>query len=257
MLQMGHLAEGAVDVNRAYYGRTSRGRDDYWRKMAAPRHRVRVLLDTLARLAPRSVVDLGCGNGVMLEEIRARLPATRLAGVDLSVDQIADNQRLLPWASWHAANLELPLDPSVDFAGQSDAALATEVVEHLDRPERLLENALALVRPGGHLLLSTQSGPVHETERRVGHRRHYTAVEMSDLLTRVGWQVERAWNTGFPFHDLSKWYANIDPEGSMVRFGSGAYGWKEDLVCRALRLAFSLNSHKRGAQLFALARKPT
>ena len=253
---MERAAGEAVEVNRLYYEKTTRGRDDYWRKMAAPRHRVRVLLDTLADVAPTSVVDLGCGNGVLLAEIRSRFPKAQLSGLDLSGEQMAENRDHSPWATWQTANLETPLDPRSDLAGRFDVAVATEVIEHLDRPEELLKNALLLARRGGHLLLSTQSGTVHETERRVGHRRHYSAADMRDLLVRTGWAEERIWNTGFPFHDLSKWYANIDPEASMSRFGSRAYGWKEDLICRGLRLAFAMNSGSRGAQLFALARRP-
>ena len=41
----------------------------------------------------------------------------------------------------------------------------------------------------------------------------------------------------------------------MARFGQRAYGWRENLVCIALRLAFRLNSRRRGAQVFATARR--
>ena len=43
---------------------------------------------------------------------------------------------------------------------------------------------------------------------------------------------------------------NRDQQG---RFGDASYGWYENTVCFALRLAFRLNSQRRGAQLFAIA----
>ena len=107
----------AAEINREYYERSSPGRDDYWRKMAAPRLRVRVLLKCLATFRPNSVVDLGCGGGVLLREIRDRHPGVRLAGIDLSAEQIEQNRRASPWAEWHVADLDssadLPAQPNL------------------------------------------------------------------------------------------------------------------------------------------------
>jgi len=105
------------------------------------------------------------------------------------------------------------------------------------------------------IAVSTQSGRIGETERRVGHVRHFTSDEMARVLRDAGWRPVRVWNAGFPFHDLSKWYANRDPDASMRRFGERSYSWQEDLVCLGLRLAFQLNSSRRGAQLFAVGRR--
>jgi hypothetical protein len=154
-------------------------------------------------------------------------------------------------------DLDGPVRFPADWCGRFQAILATEVVEHLDHPEDFLRSVRQLAVPKrGRLYLSTQSGPLRETERRVGHQRHFTAREMTALLEKTGWQVLRAWNTGYPFHDLSKWYANRDPDKSMQRFGEQQYGWSENLVCVALRLMFRLNSSHRGEQLFAVAERP-
>ena len=138
-----------------------------------------------------------------------------------------------------------------------EMVVASEIVEHVRDPRTFLSNALQMAVPRwGRLLLSTQSGPLRETERRVGHLRHFAAADMTQVLLDAGWEPLRVWNAGFPFHDLSKWYANRDPDASMRRFGDERYGLREDLVCMALRVAFRLNSRRRGAQLFALARRP-
>jgi len=247
----------AVETNRGYYERLTRGRDDYWRKMAAPRQRLRVLLRLLEEEPPARVADLGCGNGALLREVHGRLPEALLCGLDLSCSQIEANRRDLPELRWEAADLEAPLPEDGGMVDSFDAVIASEIIEHLGAPEALLRNARRLARPGrGRLLLSTQSGPLRETERRVGHQRHFTREEMEELLRGAGWEVVRVWNCGFPFHDLSKWFANRDPDASMARFGERPYGPIERLVCLALRLAFLLNSRRRGAQLFAVARRP-
>jgi SAM-dependent methyltransferase len=241
-------------VNGAYYGRASTGRDDYWRKMAAPRLRVATFVRLVSEEPARSLVDLGCGGGDLLAEIGARRPDMTLCGIDLAGAQIEQNRTRTPAVGWHAADLDGPLPAPALPRERFDVAVASEIIEHVAHPPVLLQNARRLVAPGGRLLLSTQSGPVRETERRVGHVRHFAVEEMRALLEGAGWEPVRVWNCGFPFHDLSKWYANLDADASMRRFGDDRYGWREDLVCWALRGAFRLNSARRGAQLFAVAR---
>jgi SAM-dependent methyltransferase len=246
----------ASRANRDFYGRAPAGQRDYWRKMAAPRHRVATLVAELRRDRPGRVVDLGCGDGAMLDEIARALPDAELAGIDLSDAQIELNRAARPETQWHQRDLDGDVTFGAELEGAFDAILASEVIEHLDRPGAFLTSARRLAQTGARLYLSTQSGPVRETERRVGHRRHYSTEEMTSLLGETGWRPIRVWNTGFPFHDLSKWYANRDPDGSMDRFGEQAYGTRENLICWALRQAFRFNSRRRGAQLFAVAERP-
>ena len=60
---------GAEATNRDYYAQLSTGRDDYWRKMAAPRFRVATFLRLLSDDPPASLVDVGCGNGLLLDRL--------------------------------------------------------------------------------------------------------------------------------------------------------------------------------------------
>lgn len=246
----------AARVNRAYYEAVSAGQQDYWRLMAAPRARVATILSLVQEEPVRSLVDLGCGGGSLLREIETRLPGVELAGLDLSSRQIEANRRGGSRISWAVSDLERPLAEGESLAGRWDVVVASEILEHLDDPETFLGNALQLATPGrGRLLLTTQSGPVRETERRVGHRRHFTREVLERLLVDAGWTEPRVWNAGFPFHDLSKWWANRDPDASFRRFGDRPYGPRERLVCALLRGAFALNSRSRGAQLYAVGRR--
>lgn len=245
----------AARRNLAYYERPLPGRDDYWRYMAAPRFRVRTLLREIGATAARSLVDLGCGSGLLLDEVAARFTHLELAGVDLSPALVERNRARRPSVSWHTLDLDRPDAVPEALAGRFDVVVASEVIEHVEQPTVFLGNAFALAGEGGVLLLSTQSGPVRETERRVGHVRHFSGAEAERLLVASGWVPERVWNAGFPFHDLSKWWANRRPDVSMRRFGGERYGAAQRTVCAMLRLAFRLNSRRRGAQLFAVARR--
>jgi len=105
------------------------------------------------------------------------------------------------------------------------------------------------------LVLTTQSGPVHETEKIVGHVRHWTPHEMTAELATAGFRDIRTANCGFPFHDLSKWAANLRPGLTISRFGESEWGAAERATAAVLRILFRLNSERRGYQLIACARR--
>lgn len=239
------------DINREYYDTTAAGRDDYWRYMAAPRQRVRRILQLVSRIEPRTVAELGCGDGRLIEQLSLAFPGVSITGIDIAARQLDQNRLRRPDVTWIEADLQQPIASRVSC----DVVIASEVIEHLDDPRQLLENGRRLASDQGHLVVTTQSGPVRETERRVGHVRHFTTAEMTALLESAGWEPLRVWNEGFPFHDLSKWWANRDPEGAVQQFGDRAYGLRERAICVALRGAFLLNSRRKGAQLYALARR--
>ena len=52
----------ATEQNRAYYDQELAGKDDYWRKMAAPRFRGRELLGLLDVGPVFCLCDRGCGG---------------------------------------------------------------------------------------------------------------------------------------------------------------------------------------------------
>ena len=244
-----------ADVNAQYYGALKPGQRDYWRYMAAPRWRMATALSLLSSAPPGCVADLGCGDGSLLSIVRRYFPKTTLVGIDLSPEQIDANRKTNPSISWHVVDLNSSAPLPSELRGLCDTVLAMEVIEHLKDPRQLLIHAHQLLRPGGRFILSTQSGPVRETEKRVGHQRHFSAVEMTDLLMSTGWRPVRVWNSGWPFHDLAKWVANLSPNRTMNHFGEGAYSWRQKIVCFCLQLVFKLNSSARGAQLFVLAEK--
>lgn len=241
-----------AERNREYYDRLLAGQDAYWRHMAAPRLRMRRILEFVAIQRPGVVCDFGCGNGAFLQEIREVLRPAVLAGIDISEQLVRANAARLPRMEWACADLG---DDgfAYPFARLADMALSSEVIEHVGRPEVYLANIRKGLAPQGRLVLTTQSGPVYATERYVGHVRHFTAGEMGRLLAAAGFGAIRVWNEGFPFHDLSKTLANLDPERTIRAFGVARYGPWQRLVCSVLGVLFGLNSRRRGAQLFAVA----
>ncbi|KAJ6576432.1 S-adenosyl-L-methionine-dependent methyltransferase [Mycena vulgaris] len=110
------------------------------------------------------VLDVGCGGGLLSESL-ARLGATTL-GVDASEANIAI-------AKLHAAQdprlaqsetstssltyLHTPAEALLASPKRYDIVCSMEVLEHVDNPPAFLDTCAQLVKPGGHLFLSTIS----------------------------------------------------------------------------------------------------
>ncbi|KAF9458166.1 S-adenosyl-L-methionine-dependent methyltransferase [Collybia nuda] len=103
------------------------------------------------------VLDVGCGGGLLSESL-ARLGA-RTLGVDASESNIAI-------AKIHASAdpkldtlsyLHAPAEALLESPKRYDVVCSMEVLEHVDNPASFLSTCAELVKPGGHLFLSTIS----------------------------------------------------------------------------------------------------
>ena len=243
-------------VNVDYYHEPHPGRMDYWRLMAAPRFRMKTILEIISGYNSANLIDLGCGNGELLREVQKRYPRLKLCGVDLSETQININKQRNPSVAWHAIDLDKDDILPEQMFGSFDTIIASEIIEHVDNPTLFLKNACALAKPKiGRLILSTQSGKIWETERRVGHRNHFLKKEMKLLLEKGGWKPVEVRNAGFPFHNLAKFFANLKPSSTMKGFSDRPYGVFQKTICFILRMLYKLNSHSAGSQLFVVARR--
>jgi 2-polyprenyl-6-hydroxyphenyl methylase/3-demethylubiquinone-9 3-methyltransferase len=101
----------------------------------------------------RSVLDVGCGGGLLCEPLARR--GAKVTGLDVSVQAIAT-------ARAHAAAEKLKiayLNGSVENLARGgkkfDAILAMEILEHVADADSLLQSAASLLKPGGIILFST------------------------------------------------------------------------------------------------------
>ncbi len=82
---------------------------------------------------PRSVLDVGCGEGVLTHEWAERLGDARVVGIDLE-----DPKLRAEWDTRRRPNLEFRAEEAtrLSFAdGEFDVATAIEVLEHVPDPE--------------------------------------------------------------------------------------------------------------------------
>jgi SAM-dependent methyltransferase len=117
------------------------------------RARLETVLGWLMKMSPGlSILDYGCGSGVLLRELAAR--GFQVTGVDVSEGMLDAARRNLADAG--SVRLER-VGP--DFLGAYldaayDVITSLGVLEYLDDPWRLLEMLADVLKPGGSLIIS-------------------------------------------------------------------------------------------------------
>lgn len=169
----------------------------------------------------KTVLDIGCGDGTAAATAAPFLTGHRIVGVDWSQDALGRAHTRLPYT----VRGELT-DGGLPFrTAAADAVLFSEVIEHLVDPDSALDEIRRVLRPGGHLMLSTPNlaawynralllagvQPVFsEVSLRavhgrpgaqvVGHLRLCTARALREFVTAAGFEVVRL--KGAPFHGV-------------------------------------------------------
>jgi 2-polyprenyl-6-hydroxyphenyl methylase / 3-demethylubiquinone-9 3-methyltransferase len=111
-------------------------------------------VERAAGLAGRDVLDVGCGGGLLAEAMARK--GARVVGLDLAGD-------LLQVAQLHALESDVTLryllesaeDHAARHAAAYDVITCMEMLEHVPDPAAVVAALAQLVRPGGHVFLST------------------------------------------------------------------------------------------------------
>jgi SAM-dependent methyltransferase len=147
---------------------------------------------------PRSLLDVGCGEGVLVHRWAQRLGERRVVGIDLEEPSIQAG-----WAERGAPNLEYRVmrAENLPFAeDEFDLVTAIEVLEHVPDPDHTLaEMARCAER---HLLVSVPREPLwrmlnmargaywRDLGNTPGHLNHWSRRSFVRLLSRHGEVVQ-------------------------------------------------------------------
>jgi 2-polyprenyl-3-methyl-5-hydroxy-6-metoxy-1,4-benzoquinol methylase len=156
------------------------------------------LQELFGRADPASVLDVGCGEGVLAQRFARQLPERRVVGIDLEEPSIQAG-----WAEHGAPNLQYMTmhAENLPFAdGEFDLASAIEVLEHVPDPEHTLSEMARCAQR--HLLVSVPREPLwralnmargaywHELGNTPGHLNHWSRRGFVSLLGRYGTVAE-------------------------------------------------------------------
>jgi 2-polyprenyl-3-methyl-5-hydroxy-6-metoxy-1,4-benzoquinol methylase len=151
------------------------------------------------RAAPESILDVGCGEGVLTAAWAERLRDGRVVGIDLD-----DPKLRAEWAERARPNLEFRAGEATSLSlddDEFDMATAIEVLEHLPAPDATVAEMARVARRW--LLVSVPREPlwrglnvargayVRDLGNTPGHLNHWSKREFVSLLSRYG-TVEEA-----------------------------------------------------------------
>jgi SAM-dependent methyltransferase len=223
--------------------------------------KLRLILDLSADLdRPRAVLDVGCGGRVhpfeLWEPFLPLKERLELVGVDVAhLEATAARARELgfPIEVRRASALELSRTFGAD---RFDAVVSTQVLEHLPDWRGALREMAAVLRPGGRLLVTCDSG---DLARPMRERVRLAAKRISARLGRHEWERgpardelrEAARGLGLEVERLA-WYGLSDVKAAAAAGGSAAR-----LLALALEEAVEAEAHPGLYRLLYLrARKP-
>lgn len=106
------------------------------------------VLGVVGSLSGLRVIDVGCGDGTLLEKAAARWPTAELWGVD-----VVPSERPIQRRGIRVVVADLRGD--LPFQNQSmDLVISTETLEHLVDPDRCLKEMRRIIRPGGRVVVT-------------------------------------------------------------------------------------------------------
>ncbi len=154
--------------------------------------------DMLEAASPISLLDVGCGEGVLVHQWAQRLEPARVVGIDLEEPSIQAG-----WEQRKAPNLEYKVMRAENLPfveNEFDLACAIEVLEHVPDPEHTLAE---MARCAEHrLLVSVPREPLwrmlnmargaylKDLGNTPGHLNHWSKRSFVKLLSRYGKVLE-------------------------------------------------------------------
>jgi SAM-dependent methyltransferase len=225
-------------------------------EFVGPRHelRERLLLDLLLSARPGpEILNAGAGQGTLsakLGELGYAVTST-----DVSAAAVEVLRERVPGEVFQADLTSLPFD-----AGQFDAAVLGEVLEHIEDDRAALEEVARVLRQGGVAAISVPANPklFGPSDDWAGHVRRYTRPALLEACTAAGLRVERCVGWGFP---VSRLYHRHVYERYLSRRGPALPGSRRRPLTAVLGAALQLDrlfvGVERGALGYlALATRP-
>ncbi len=111
-------------------------------------------IDLHASLAGKTVIDIGCGGGILAESMAAR--GANVTGIDMGNAPLAVARLHLKESG---QTVDYQHTTAEDFASQHaqqfDIVTCMEMLEHVPDPASTIGACAELVKPGGHVFFST------------------------------------------------------------------------------------------------------
>jgi SAM-dependent methyltransferase len=148
---------------------------------------LRFALKILAEENWLSLLDVGCGDGKLLHELKKIMPVKQLAGIDISAQAIAFARAFNPEINFIVGDIETQNGLTIKY----DLITLIETLEHIS-PDQLKKFLLGLhdnLATNGRLLLTVPSA---NTAKNPKHYQHFTLLLLKSCLA--------------PYFEIQKYY---------------------------------------------------
>lgn len=137
-----------------------------------------------------SLLDIGCGNGGLMEMLRKRVPSLqKVDGMDGYPESLTNTRKRNPDAQLYLQDVSHGHWIHTDTA--YDVLTSLDVLEHLDHPEEALRRCRLLLKPDGIMVITLPALHALWSERDylLGHRLRYNKLQARKLLEQSGFKV--------------------------------------------------------------------
>jgi SAM-dependent methyltransferase len=175
-----------------YLGSKFRDADDMYERDRSDERARQILDQVFAHLpeAPRSCLDVGCGQGALLADLRRREPAARLFGIEPSEDGAVYTR--------HRHGLDVWCGDLDAFVARRPAErysllTAIHVLEHTLQPNRFLRHLRALVERDGYVYVEVPDllSPIWQSVGyfHIAHTLYWSEESLVAALERHGFET--------------------------------------------------------------------
>lgn len=177
------------EVNE-YVAKTTPMRTHYYSKNPIERwlwqKKKQIIKDMLGRISYARVIDIGCGDGGLLEVVRRDCPYT---GIDISPTQLSSFRHFLKENKRNHVRLVQCDITTLPFPDNNfDLAFACDVLEHVLEPKKVLKEIFRVVKKGGFVVFSIPNERLLQFARLISLRfplrspDHLYSLSVRDVL---------------------------------------------------------------------------
>jgi len=147
----------------------------------------KLIQQTVVKFQPGyRVLEIGCGTGNVLNEMRKACPQGLVVGADLFFEGLKFARDRVTCPLIQADLHDMPFQAKFNLIGLFD------VIEHITDDEEVLEQLKQILVPGGYLFITVPANPSlwSYTDKAAYHIRRYKLVEMENKLLSAGFRIE-------------------------------------------------------------------
>ena len=218
------------------------------------RTRIRLALRMLERYSKEngSLLDVGCGSGMLLGLAAASGRYSKVVGVDVAPAALDLARKSYPSFSFYELDVQNRRLPET-----FDTIISLATIDIIEDDKAVMRNMAAMLAPSGRIIISVQHEPAYWSRLdNLRAWRRYTVRDLEALGDAAGLRLIRHFSWGWP---LYAWYYKILERTGEGTLQKSAKGFRERAAGRMMYGLFFFDDlfirTGKGRQLFAVFEK--